>query len=74
MRMLDAIKKCGYSLPDNPDSIIFLNLTVYTNNRLAYAGIKTITELKTKTDDELLSISYFGKKCLKEVREALNED
>jgi hypothetical protein len=47
--------------------LIYYGIPVYTLNRLINAGIKTVSELMTMTDDELLQIRGFGTKCLCDV-------
>jgi DNA-directed RNA polymerase alpha subunit len=48
-----------------------LELSVRSRNCLRQAKIRTIAELKTKTDRELLNILNFGRKCLKEIRKKI---
>jgi DNA-directed RNA polymerase alpha subunit len=48
-----------------------LDLTVRTRNCLLSVNICTIVELCDQTSRNLLKIPNFGKKCLREVREAL---
>lgn len=48
-----------------------LELSVRSSNCLREAGIKTIGELVTKTEDQLLSFKNFGKKSLSEIKELL---
>lgn len=48
-----------------------LNLSNRTMNCLKNAEIKTLGELKQKTEKELLKINSFGKKCLREVVDLL---
>src|SRR4051812_17032322 len=50
-----------------------IELSVRASNCLKVAKIKTIGELVTKTEDELLSYKNFGKKSLDEIRERLKE-
>ena len=49
-----------------------LKLSTRVRNGLRSAGISTVSELASATQDELMSIRAFGAKCLFEVREALN--
>jgi DNA-directed RNA polymerase subunit alpha len=42
-------------------------------NCLNNEGIKTVRELITKTDEELLKSVNFGRKSLNEIKEALKE-
>lgn len=48
-----------------------LDLSVRSENALKNEGIETLRELVAKHDYELLRISNFGRKSLKEVEEAL---
>jgi DNA-directed RNA polymerase subunit alpha len=48
-----------------------LELSVRSSNCLREAGIKTIGELVTKTEDQLLNFKNFGKKSLSEIKELL---
>ena len=48
-----------------------LELSVRSSNCLREAGIKTISELVVKTEDQLLSFKNFGKKSLTEIKELL---
>jgi DNA-directed RNA polymerase subunit alpha len=50
-----------------------IELSVRASNCLKVAKIKTIGELVSKTEDELLSYKNFGKKSLDEIRERLKE-
>jgi DNA-directed RNA polymerase subunit alpha len=49
-----------------------LELSVRSSNCLKMANIKTIGDLKQKTDDELSKIKNLGKKSLDEIMEKLN--
>ena len=48
-----------------------LELSVRSSNCLREAGIKTISELVVKTEEQLLSFKNFGKKSLTEIKELL---
>jgi DNA-directed RNA polymerase subunit alpha len=48
-----------------------LELSVRSSNCLREAGIKTISELVIKTEEQLLSFKNFGKKSLNEIKELL---
>ena len=50
-----------------------LELTVRASNCLKAAKIKTIGELISKTEEELLGFKNFGKKSLEEIKERLTE-
>lgn len=50
-----------------------IELSVRASNCLKVAKIRTIGELVSKTEDELLSYKNFGKKSLDEIRERLKE-
>lgn len=50
-----------------------IELSVRASNCLKVAKIKTIGELVSKTEEELLSYKNFGKKSLDEIRERLKE-
>ena len=50
-----------------------IELSVRASNCLKVAKIKTIGELVTKSEDELLSYKNFGKKSLDEIKERLKE-
>lgn len=65
--------------PNTPDqlamlleSIDFLELRILPSNCLKSQGIDYVGELVQRTDNELLSIPNFGKKCLGEVKQALS--
>ena len=49
------------------DSIDSLGLSTYARKRLAYRGIKTISELSMTTQAELLNIRDLGKRTLEEI-------
>ena len=50
-----------------------LEFSVRTSNVLREARITTIGQLADKTDSDLLKYQGFGRKCLREVRDILNE-
>lgn len=52
-------------------SIDELTLSVRTRRTLTSEGIETLGQLVSRTDQELLCIPDFGRKCLEDVREAL---
>jgi DNA-directed RNA polymerase subunit alpha len=52
-------------------SVEDLWLSIRAGNCLRGAGIKTVSELVMKTQEELLGIRNFGRKCLYEVKEAI---
>ena len=54
-------------------SIEDLDLTVRSYNCLKRAGISTVEELTSKTEDEMSRVRNLGKKSLKEVKEKLAE-
>lgn len=54
-------------------SVDDFEFSVRTTNCLRHAGIKTVRDLVSKTDAELLKIKPFGRKSLNEVRKALDE-
>jgi DNA-directed RNA polymerase subunit alpha len=56
---------------DQPVEMI--ELTVRASNCLKAAKIKTIGELISKTEEELLGFKNFGKKSLEEIKERLTE-
>ncbi|MBK8574385.1 MAG: DNA-directed RNA polymerase subunit alpha [Elusimicrobia bacterium] len=56
---------------DQPVEMI--ELTVRASNCLKVAKIKTIGELISKTEEELLGFKNFGKKSLEEIKERLTE-
>ena len=49
-------------------SIEAIHLSVRSANCLKLADIRTIPELLSKTDNELLAIPHFGRKCLREIQ------
>ncbi|MDR2105704.1 MAG: DNA-directed RNA polymerase subunit alpha [Deferribacteraceae bacterium] len=55
-----------------PKSIEELELSVRSSNCLKNAKIKTIGELCTKSEGELLKTKNFGKKSLEEIKKVLN--
>ena len=50
-----------------------LDLSVRSSNCLKRAGIQTVQELASKTEDDMIKVRNLGKKSLKEVKEKLNE-
>lgn len=50
-----------------------IDLSIRSTNCLREANIKTISELLSKNDKELLSIPHFGRKCLYEIRSKLEK-
>lgn len=50
-----------------------LDLSVRASNCLEYANIKTVGELVTKEEDELLELKNFGKTTLIEIKKKLNQ-
>ena len=54
-------------------SVSELDLSVRASNCLEYANIKTIGELVTKEEDELLELKNFGKTTLVEIKKKLNQ-
>ncbi len=54
-------------------SIAELDLSVRASNCLEYANIKTVNELVTKEEDELLELKNFGKTTLVEIKKKLNQ-
>lgn len=52
-------------------SIETIHLSVRSANCLKLANIRTIPELLSKTENELLAIPHFGRKCLREIQEKL---
>ena len=50
-----------------------LELSVRSYNCLKRAGIQTVQELASKTEDDMIKVRNLGKKSLKEVKEKLNE-
>lgn len=54
-------------------SIEDLEFSVRTTNSLRSAGISTIRELLSRTEDELLKLKNFGRKSLLEIQDALAE-
>ncbi|MFT5126677.1 MAG: RNA polymerase primary sigma factor [Rhodothermales bacterium] len=70
-----AAKSMGYNHPelfDNKSEVSVLNFSTRVRNGLRSAGITTIAQLASATQDELMTIRSFGAKCLFEVRDALN--
>jgi RNA polymerase primary sigma factor len=67
-------KAMGHTQPalfDDSSEVSVLELSTRVRNGLHSAGITTVSQLATATQDELMSIRAFGAKCLLEVREAL---
>ena len=54
-------------------SVAELDLSVRASNCLEYANIKTVNELITKEEDELLGLKNFGKTTLVEIKKKLNQ-
>ncbi|MHC4138349.1 MAG: DNA-directed RNA polymerase subunit alpha [Planctomycetota bacterium] len=54
-------------------SVAELDLSVRASNCLEYANIKTVNELVTKEEDELLELKNFGKTTLVEIKKKLNQ-
>ncbi|MBI5837751.1 MAG: DNA-directed RNA polymerase subunit alpha [Candidatus Eisenbacteria bacterium] len=54
-------------------SVEELELSVRSSNCLRAANIKTLGELVTKTESEMLKYRNFGRKSLKEIQDVLNE-
>jgi DNA-directed RNA polymerase subunit alpha len=54
-------------------SVAELDLSVRASNCLEYANIKTVNELITKEEDELLELKNFGKTTLVEIKKKLNQ-
>ena len=57
---------------EDVDSIDSLDFSIRTNNALKRAGITTISELKNKTEEDLMKIRNLGKKSLKEIKDKVN--
>lgn len=53
-------------------SVEELEMSVRTYNALKNAGFKTIADIISKTEQELLSTEYFGRKSLNEIKEIIN--
>lgn len=53
--------------------IHFLNITARSYNCLAKAHIWSVAEIHAMSDDDLMRLPFFGRKCLGEVREAVRE-
>lgn len=62
-----AVEKDNTSL-----SVDTLNLSVRSSNCLRKAKIRFLSELLTKSDEELLSLPHFGQKSLREIRAKLD--
>ena len=54
-------------------SVTELDLSVRASNCLEYANIKTLGELVTREEDELLELKNFGKTTLVEIKKKLNQ-
>jgi DNA-directed RNA polymerase subunit alpha len=54
-------------------SVDELELSVRSYNCLKNAGIKTIGDLVTKTEAEMLKTKNFGRKSLNEIKDILSE-
>lgn len=54
-------------------SVAELDLSVRASNCLEYASIKTINELVTREEDELLELKNFGKTTLVEIKKKLHQ-
>lgn len=52
-------------------SVEILQLSVRSSNALDSAGVKTLAELVSKTEEDLLKTRNFGRKSLKEIKDAL---
>ena len=57
---------------EDVDSIDRLDFSIRTNNALKRAGITTISELKNKTEEDLMKVRNLGKKSLKEIKDKVN--
>lgn len=53
--------------------LTFMDLSVRSANCISAAGLKTIGELVSKQEEELLSFKNFGKRSLTEIKEKLEE-
>lgn len=51
-----------------------LDLSVRSYNVLSRAGITTTEQIEKMTDDELRAVSRMSEKCVKEIREAVQEN
>ena len=54
-------------------SVDMIELTVRASNCLKAAKIRTIGDLVSKTEEELLGFKNFGRKSLEEIRDRLKE-
>ena len=66
------------SVTDEKEKVLEMNideleLSVRSYNCLKRAGIQTVQELASKTEDDMIKVRNLGKKSLKEVKEKLNE-
>jgi DNA-directed RNA polymerase subunit alpha len=50
-----------------------LELSVRSSNCLKRAGINTVDELVSKTEDDLMKVRNLGKKSLQEIKDKLDE-
>lgn len=50
-----------------------LDLSVRSYNVLLRAGIDTTEKIKEMTDDDLRQIKHLNEKCLKEIREVVDQ-
>ena len=69
--VVDAQEEKLKELLDQPLSI--MDLSVRSANCLLAAGLKTIGDLVTKQEEEILSYKNFGKRSLTEIKEKLTE-
>ena len=51
-----------------------LDLTDLASSRLRYAGVRTVLQLVSMTERDLLDIRRFGPGCLRSVKEALAQE
>jgi DNA-directed RNA polymerase subunit alpha len=70
---VEAPKNNDYVLEMLDKSIEELELSVRAYNCLKNANIKTLYELCSKTDGEMLKTKNFGRKSLEEIKKVLNE-
>lgn len=72
----EALNKKGYQLSESTKEFFHINslgLTTRTTNALTDEGIKSVKDLVTKTEEELLKIPNLGEKSLAEIKEVLGE-
>lgn len=69
--MSEVTKETGNKVLDM--TIEELDLSVRSYNCLKRAGIQTVQELATKSEDDMIKVRNLGKKSLKEVKEKLHE-